>query len=96
MPWPTTSRHARGYGTAWDGLRKLILVRDNHVCQMHLAKGIIASGNHVDHKIPKAKGGTDDPDNLWTLCRPCHDEKTLADEGKWIKPEIGLDGWPVA
>jgi hypothetical protein len=27
---------------------------------------------HVDHKTPKAKGGTNDPDNLWVLCKDCN------------------------
>jgi len=26
----------------------------------------------VDHKFPKSKGGTNDPDNLWTLCFDCN------------------------
>lgn len=38
----------------------------------------------VDHKISRSKGGTNDPDNLWTLCKDCNmgkfdlnvDEKT--------------------
>lgn len=30
----------------------------------------------VDHRIPKAEGGTDDLANLQTLCRPCHTAKT--------------------
>lgn len=27
---------------------------------------------HVDHKVPKAKGGTNDLDNLWVLCKGCN------------------------
>lgn len=95
MAWSTTSRHERGYGTAWDKLRKLILARDKHLCQPCLRKGRIHSANQVDHIVPKAKGGTDDPDNLQAICKPCHVEKTLADEGKRLKPTIGADGWPV-
>ena len=30
---------------------------------------------HVDHVIPRCKGGTDDPDNLVTACRTCNLEK---------------------
>lgn len=30
---------------------------------------------HVDHKIPKAWGGTDDPDNLQALCAECNEGK---------------------
>jgi hypothetical protein len=27
---------------------------------------------HVDHKLPKARGGTNDPENLWVLCKDCN------------------------
>lgn len=30
----------------------------------------------VDHIMPKAHGGTDDPNNLETLCNTCHKAKT--------------------
>lgn len=92
------SRHERGYGSAWDRLRKTILTRDKHLCQHCFAKGRVTAGNQVDHIKPKAKGGTDDPANLTVLCRPCHDRKTIADQGKVrrkTRPAVGLDGWPI-
>lgn len=97
MAWAKTSRHVRGYGTAWTKLRQVILTRDQYLCQHCLAKGIATQGNHVDHIKPKAKGGGDDMRNLQTLCKPCHDAKT-ADEGPGTrKPVIafGEDGWPI-
>jgi hypothetical protein len=27
---------------------------------------------HVDHRLPRAAGGTDDEENLWTLCQDCN------------------------
>ncbi|MFE9455970.1 HNH endonuclease [Streptomyces californicus] len=30
----------------------------------------------IDHIVPVSRGGSWDPDNLWTLCRPCHRAKT--------------------
>lgn len=30
---------------------------------------------HVHHRTPKAEGGTDDPENLVTLCRDCHNDR---------------------
>lgn len=29
-----------------------------------------------DHIVNKAQGGTDDMDNLQSLCKPCHDKKS--------------------
>jgi 5-methylcytosine-specific restriction enzyme A len=90
------SRHERGYGTAWEKLRKRILARDRHLCQACLPKRVTAA-NEVDHIVPKAKGGTDDESNLRAICTPCHRAKTAADQGKKPRhrPRIGLDGWPI-
>lgn len=93
MAWSRESRHKRGYGTAWDKLRKQILIRDKHLCQACLPR--VTPANQVDHIIPKAKGGTDDPANLQAICKECHDEKTIRDNGGKPKPTIGLDGWPI-
>lgn len=95
MAWPSTSRHSRGYDHRWDKLRKRILARDKHLCQACLKRGEVTAGNHVDHIAPKAKGGTDDEDNLQVLCEPCHTTKTTIENGGRVKPRIGTDGWPV-
>lgn len=70
------SRHARGYGSAWDKLRKVILARDCGLCQPCQAKGLTTQGRTVDHRVPKAEGGSDDPSNLQTICDDCHRVKT--------------------
>ncbi len=51
--------------------RFLILKRDGYRCQMCGATAEDAR-LHVDHKIARATGGSDDPENLWTLCEPCN------------------------
>lgn len=95
MAWAKTSRHERGYGREWDKLRKRILTRDKHLCQECKRNGRIATGNHVDHIVPKAKGGTDAEDNLRAICKPCHDDKTIEDRGGKPRVTFGADGWPV-
>jgi 5-methylcytosine-specific restriction protein A len=93
------SRHTRGYGTAWDKLRKRILARDRHLCQpcYRATPQRITPGTQVDHIRPKAAGGTDADDNLEAICRACHDLKTLADQGKSPRrrARFGADGWPI-
>ena len=98
MAWSTISRHKRGYGTAWDKLRKAILKRDRHLCQPCLRSGRPTPADEVDHVIPKTQRGTDDESNLEAICSPCHKTKTAAENGRPIRvrPEIGTDGWPVA
>lgn len=73
------SRHERGYGTAWDKLRLVILARDCGLCQPCAQLGRVTAGNIVDHKVPKAQGGTDNEANLQTICGPCHQAKTQAE-----------------
>lgn len=82
------SRHERGYGSLWDRIRPRILERDAGLCQSCLSKGLINEcaskkfGAFVDHKVPKFEGGTDDDDNLQTLCRACHVEKTQSESSR--------------
>ena len=73
------SRHERGYGSAWARLRARVLARDAGICQPCLADGHVHQGTEVDHRIPKAQGGTDDESNLQTICRARHRAKTAAE-----------------
>ena len=57
-------------------LRAKILERDGRRCQMcgrTVSKDKIRL--HIDHKIPRAWGGTTDEDNLWALCSECNEGK---------------------
>lgn len=73
-PLPRPKRIAIGAGLRFD-----ILSRDRYKCQLC---GLMAEDDvelEVDHKIPVAKGGTNDPDNLWTLCTTCNSGKSDKD-----------------
>lgn len=70
---PSASR--RGYGAAWQRLRKSFLF-DNPDC---VRCG--AAATQVDHILPKAQGGTDDIYNLQALCHSCHSRKTVTEDG---------------
>lgn len=87
----------RGLGWEWQKARKQALKRDGHLCVPCLHNGRPTPATEVDHVLPRAKGGTDDLDNLESICRDCHQAKTAADEGRTYKPKvtIGADGWPV-
>lgn len=105
MPWSTESRQSRGYGAAWDKVRKQVIERDKGLCQPCLRAGRVKRFKAVDHVVPKAQADklrwpvskTDHPDNLQCICTPCHDEKTAKENGQAYRPKvrIGLDGWPV-
>lgn len=78
------NRHERGYGTAWTKLRAFVLERDRGVCQPCEAAGRITLAHEVDHKVPKAEGGTDDETNLQSICRACHLTKTKEEAKRGI------------
>ena len=96
MTWSRESRQSRGYGAAWDRTRARVLRRDDYLCQPCLRMhGRPTPASQVDHIRPKAKGGTDDDANLQSICRACHDEKTLRDKGARPRQRVGVDGFPV-
>lgn len=56
-------------------LRFEILRRDNHTCR-YCGRKAPDTELRVDHVIPVALGGTDNPDNLVTSCEPCNTGKS--------------------
>jgi HNH endonuclease len=51
-------------------IRKRVLERDEHKC----CKCGRPDALHIHHLLAVMDGGTDDDDNLKTLCKPCHRE----------------------
>ena len=72
----------RGYGSKWQKIRKQALQRDDHLCQECLKQNIYTQAKDVDHIISKAKGGSDELENLQSLCNPCHKKKTAEERNK--------------
>jgi len=77
-------QEARYYTLAkWRKAREIALKRDNYRCvvcgttsrQHHAQYGC---GLHVDHIRPRRDGGSDNLDNLQSLCCVCHNKKTTA------------------
>lgn len=66
----------RKRGSAGVRDRNRIRARDCGLCQACKAKGVVALGVAVDHKVPLWAGGSDAESNKWLLCQPCHDAKT--------------------
>lgn len=70
---------ARGYCSAtWRRLRKAVIARDGGICQ---ACGLIVTGQaHIDHIVPKSRGGRDVLSNLQLLHHECHSRKTARED----------------
>ena len=102
MPgWHRESRQSRGYGRQWEKARAAAMRRDMHLCQPCKRAGRITVATECDHIVPKAKGGTDDHDNLQAICTACHKDKTAREaaeaQGRPHRAKVvtGLDGWPI-
>ncbi len=52
----------------WETTRVFILIRDDFSCVQCGVGGLV----YVHHIVPRSDGGTDDHDNLVTLCPACH------------------------
>lgn len=88
MTWSKVTRQERGYGASWDRLRKLVMQRDRGLCQCDQCQGgklKLMAAHEVDHRIPKAQGGTDDMSNLRAVNRECHKRITIEQQGKTPK-----------
>ncbi len=64
------------------GKRFRVLRRDGFRCQLCGRTAADGIELHIDHKMPLAKGGSNQDDNLWTLCGECNGGKsdTIVDE----------------
>jgi len=59
---------SNGSTRRWREIRKRIIARDQ-VCQLC---GLDEGQMHIDHIIPKSKGGSDIDSNLRLLCKSCN------------------------
>src|SRR3954467_3894599 len=71
-------------------LRFEILRRDGHVCRYCGAQAPDVALT-VDHVMPTALGGSDDPDNLVTACRDCNAGKSSSSPDARIVENVSDD-----
>ena len=57
----------------------------NPYCEECARAGRSTMADEIDHVTPLGAGGLDDLDNLQSLCKPCHREKSYAFRQKQIK-----------
>ena len=78
-------------------LRFEILRRDNHACRYCGATAPDVALT-VDHVVPTALGGTDEPTNLVTACAPCNSGKSSVPADATIVADVAADAlrWAAA
>ena len=62
--------YQKGFNYCYSSRRSAILHRDNYTCQCCGKKNCRLEVHHIKFK---SNGGTDDEENLITLCKECHD-----------------------
>jgi hypothetical protein len=73
---------------ARDELRDRIRKEAGDRCGYCLSPQPLVLGRlEIEHIVPRAKGGSDNPDNLWLACRLCNGFKGTQTEG--LDPETG-------
>jgi 5-methylcytosine-specific restriction protein A len=63
----------RGYGRAWQELRRVQLARQPYCDACEATTDLT-----VDHIVPLARGGRSEMSNLQTLCRSCNGSKAAS------------------
>ena len=56
----------------WEDTRTRVLERDQHRCSGRFLGGGCSAVLDVHHIVPRSEGGTDEDDNLLTLCHRHH------------------------
>ena len=68
----------RRYGSGWQRIRARQLAA-HPLCEVCRRKERITPAREVHHIMPLTSGGTHEPANLMSLCKPCHSRITLAE-----------------
>lgn len=71
-------------------LRFEVLKRDNHACR-YCGETAPTVKLTVDHVVPVALGGADDPSNLVTACQPCNAGKSSVSPDAPTVAEVSFD-----
>jgi 5-methylcytosine-specific restriction protein A len=75
-PWQRQAPRGRGY--RWQR-RRAAQLRAQPLCALCYLAGRTRYAEEVDHVVPLRAGGGDIDDNLQSICRACHAEKTAAE-----------------
>ena len=70
------------YGSEWQKIRAAY-IRRHPLCEECLKHGRLTPVQEVHHVVPLADGGTNDFDNLMSLCKSCHSSISARIGQRW-------------
>ena len=80
------------YGASWRKVRERYAAAHPY-CEECFANGKMVPMEHVHHIVPLEEGGTNDTDNLMSLCKSCHSKLHAKRGDRWHKtqPKGGMN-----
>ena len=66
------------YGRRWVAIRNLY-ISQHPLCEKCLEAGRYTPATEVHHILPLDRGGSNDDENLMSLCKPCHSSITISE-----------------
>lgn len=76
---PLTRKH---YGREWKRIRDRY-IKSHPLCNECLKNNLFIAATEVHHILPLRRGGTNDFNNLMSLCKPCHSSISARDGDRW-------------
>lgn len=77
---------SRALSSDWRSVREIIFARDGRKCTYcDRTDGPF----EIDHKTPRSRGGTNDPENLTVACRTCNRSKRAMTVEEWLATANG-------
>ncbi|WP_299805894.1 HNH endonuclease [Tardiphaga sp.] len=68
----------------WERIRQFIFDRDGRACTYC---GAVDEPLHCDHVVPASRGGSNEPSNLTTACKPCNLSKNDRTPAEWLNSQ---------
>ena len=74
--------HNKRYGRTWKRIRDRY-IKANPLCEECTRTGKLTPAEEVHHIKPLSKSGSNDTDNLMSLCSSCHSTITAREGDRW-------------
>lgn len=83
------SERRRVSGSARVSAKRRIFQRDGGVCCL-CGRVVSLHDSQLDHRLALQFGGTNDDENMWTLCELCHDGKSKREAATGLPDELSM------